>query len=121
KIQDKVAFIKDYIFSEDLIKYFRKAIPNPSNEEEIFHMEKRKDLINDIAKVVEKEIAESGLVGKVGYPNLFHYYKTHVPVDYVNLKNELDCERLKSDDFQYKDAKFITDNGILYVSREVEK
>src|SRR5690606_26318238 len=121
KLQDKVAFIKDYVYSEELIKYFRTNFYNPSSQEEILHMKKRENLINEIANVVQKEIAESGLAEKVGYPNLFNYYKTHVPVDYVNIKNELDCERLKSDDFQYKDAKFITDNGVFYVSREVEK
>ncbi|SEI00377.1 leucyl-tRNA synthetase [Paenimyroides aquimaris] len=121
KLQDKVAFIKDYIFSEELIKYFRTTINNPSTDEDVLHMKKRKDLIDEISKIVIDEIDKSGLAGKVGYANLFNYYKTHVPVDYVNLKNELDFERLKSNDFQYQDAKFITDNGIFYVSREVEK
>lgn len=121
KLKDKVAFIKDYIFSEELIKYFRKSFNKPTTEEEIHHMNKRKVLIDIISQFVINEIFNFGLSGKVGFANLFNFYKTHVPIEYVNSKNELDYKKLAIDDFQYKDTNFISDDGVFYVSREVEK
>ena len=121
KLQEKVAFMKDIIYSDDLMKYFKTVYNQPSNEEEVLHMQKRDELIKSVSKIVAQEIKDAKLEEKVMFVNLFHFYKTHIPVDYVNVKNELDFERLKSEDFQYKDSQFITENGLFYVSREVEK
>src|SRR5690554_4370662 len=121
RLQEKVAFMKDIIYSDDLMRYFKTVYNQPSNEEEVLHMQKRDELIKSVSKIVAQEIKDAKLEKKVGFGNLFHFYKTHIPIDYVNVKNELDFERLKSEDFQYKDSQFITENGLFYVSREVEK
>ena len=121
KLQEKVAFMKDIIYSDDLMKYFKTVYNQLSNEEEVLHMQKRDELIKSVSKIVAQEIKDAKLEEKVGFGNLFHFYKTHIPINYVNVKNELDFERLKSEDFQYKDSQFITENGLFYVSREVEK
>ena len=123
ELQNKAAFIKDYILSNDLIQYIRKSYNNPSNDEEILHMQIRNKLLEVVSGPIREEVRNSGINDKIlislGFGN--HFYKTHVPVDYVNLKNELDFEKLKADDFQYKDAEFITKEGVFYVTREVEK
>src|SRR5690554_3689088 len=121
RLQEKVAFMKDIIYSDDLMRYFKTVYNQPSNEEEVLHMQKRDELIKSVSKIVAQEIKDAKLEEKVGFGDLFHFYKTHIPIDYVNVKNELDFERLKSEDFQYKDSQFITENGLFYVSREVEK
>ena len=48
----------------------------------------------------------------------------HVKVKYVNASDELDIEGLKRDEEfgeDYKDAKFILENGVYKVGRDVEK
>ncbi len=48
----------------------------------------------------------------------------HVKVKYINASDELDIEGLKADDEfgeDYKDSKFILENGIYKVGRDVEK
>ena len=123
ELQNKAAFIKDFILSNELISYIRKSYNNPSNDEEIQHMVNRENLLNILSKPISEEINNSIIKDKVKLVTGLgtQYYKTHVPVDYVNIKNELDFEKLKLQDFQYKDAEFITKDGVFYVSREVEK
>lgn len=122
ELKNKFAFIKNYIISNELIIYIRKSYNNPITDEEKLHMERRNNLIEIISKDVVTEILNSSISDKVAIGfSLGHYYKTHVPIEYVNVKNELDFERLKAEDFQYKDAEFVTGNGVFYVSREVEK
>ena len=123
ELQNKAAFIKDFIISNELISYIRKSYNKPSNDEEIQHMVIRENLLNVLSKPISEEINNSIIKDKVNLVTGFgtQYYKTHVPVDYVNIKNELDFEKLKLQDFQYKDSEFITKEGVFYVSREVEK
>ncbi len=123
ELQNKAAFVKNFILSSDLIDYIRKSYSTPSNEEEILHMENRSKLLNMVVRPIIDEISKSSIKEKVvinlGFGN--HFYKTHVPVDYVNVKNELDFEKLKSEDFRYNEAEFVSKDGVFYVSREVEK
>ncbi len=68
-----------------------------------------------------KDIDSSGLTGKVG-PVLNTTFKVHVPIDYVNLKNELDFGKLKKEDSRFADTNFLTDKEQNFIcSREVEK
>ena len=122
-LQNKASFIKDFVISSDLMTYIRKSYNKPESEEEIQHMEIRNNLFKILSESIIEEINKSILKDKIilslGFGN--QYYKTHVPVEYVNLKNELDFEKLKSKDFQFKDAEFLTKEGNFIVSREVEK
>jgi leucyl-tRNA synthetase len=117
KIQDKYAFIKDKIFSFDLMKYL-----NGSEVDNKFK-ETRDNLLQHLWEPIVDDLKECNLDSKVFVlTDNLRIYKTHVPVDYVNIKNELDFQRLKNEDFQYKDADFYTeDSNPFYVSREVEK
>src|SRR5690554_3650047 len=45
RLQEKVAFMKDIIYSDDLMRYFKTVYNQPSNEEEVLHMQKRDELI----------------------------------------------------------------------------
>jgi leucyl-tRNA synthetase len=116
-IQDKYAFIKDKIFSFDLMKYF-----NGSQGDSKFN-ESRAEFLQHLWEPIYEDLKQCNLDSKtfilIDNPRI---YKTHVPVDFVNLKNELDFNRLKNEDFQYKDSDFYTeDSNPFYVSREVEK
>ena len=45
----------------------------------------------------------------------------HIDVSLVNASNEVDLEKLREWQPQFKDAEFISDKGKFYVGREVEK
>jgi leucyl-tRNA synthetase len=49
------------------------------------------------------------------------FNKLHTDVSFVNTSDELDIERFKSWREDYKDAKFILENGKYIVGREIEK
>lgn len=116
-IQDKYAFIKDKIFSSDLMKYFTE------NQDDDKFNETKNTLLHHLLEPIVKELRDCNLESKVlVLTDNLRIYKTHVSIFYVNLKNELDFERLKREDFQYKNSDFYTeDKNPFYVSREVEK
>jgi leucyl-tRNA synthetase len=87
------------------------------------HESKVKDEIRDVlSKPIWEDLENVGLKEKVSigaFGNIL--YKIHVPVDYVNVKNELDFEKLKNDNFQYKEIEFVSHEDKFTVSREIEK
>jgi len=103
--------ILDTILSNDLIEFVKM------DSHEI-----KDGLRIKLSEPIWEEISKLNLTEKVtvgAFGNIL--YKIHVPVEFVNSKNELDFEALKLKDFQYKDTVFITENGKFTVSREVEK
>ncbi|WP_341215935.1 class I tRNA ligase family protein, partial [uncultured Wocania sp.] len=122
-LRDKYSIIENIYLSNDIIKYLRKSFNEPNTEEEIEHMKLRKNLTSYLLEPILKDITDFNLDGKVMVNTMMkNYFKTHVSVDYVNTKNELDWERLKQEDQQYSNAEFITNKGNKYVcKRDVEK
>ncbi|PWH83621.1 leucine--tRNA ligase [Algibacter marinivivus] len=122
-LRDKYTIIKDMYFSNDVTTYLRKTFNKPENDEELEHMQLRENLISHLLNPILEDISKFNLEGKVMVNTMMmNYFKTHVSVDYVNTKNELDWERLKLEDKQYKNAEFITNKDNKYVcKREVEK
>jgi leucyl-tRNA synthetase len=114
KLQEKYSFVKDYFLSEKLIMHFKKI--NDENEKSI---EIRTNLTNLLTQDLESELNNLGLNDKVElrfvpFGNKYNFFKTRVPVKYVNSSDELDIEGLKSDaEFgkEYKEAIFIGKNG----------
>ncbi len=135
-LQKKYAFINDYFISEKIISHFKKV--NDKNEES---MEIREKLTSFFLQNLKQEIESIGLGDKINlhftpFLNKYKFYKTRIPVEYVNHKNELDKDKFKNWRPEYKDAEFILENGEVYgagsspsgrpggefkVSREVEK
>ncbi|MEM6721642.1 MAG: class I tRNA ligase family protein [Bacteroidota bacterium] len=122
KLQEKYRMCKDGFISDDIFQYFKKE--NLKNEEG----EKYRNTIVDILlKDVQKELKD--IVGDLDIKIQFHpasrtynLYKTHVPLEYVDFSDVLDWEKLSSNDHQYKDAIFFTNEENKFkVSREVEK
>ncbi len=126
KLLEKYSIIKDTFFSEDLIKYFKTFYSEPENDEEKKYSLIQNSLINHFLKDLNDEVEELGLKGKIE-PILnpfkpFEIYKTHAPVEFVNLKNELNTEEFKNWNEVYNDAKFVSEEGVPFkVSRDVEK
>lgn len=123
KLQDKAAYVEQFVLSSDLVKYIRKGYSKTTNEEEVRHMEIRNELLQKISKPLLEEISTTSIKDKVVFGLKFghHFYKTHVPVEYVNSKNELDYKQLIKENYQYKNCDFLTSKGVFTVSREVEK
>nr|WP_298924225.1 class I tRNA ligase family protein [uncultured Allomuricauda sp.] len=124
KLKEELSFIKEYAFSYDLMKYIRKSYSNPQTDEERNHEEKREKLWNFLKKNhVSKKVHDAGLEDKVRVGGFFgnQFYKTRIHIDYIGLKNDLDAEKLKEEDINFKDVEFIIDNGPFIVSREIEK
>ncbi|MDG4715971.1 leucine--tRNA ligase [Winogradskyella marincola] len=122
KLQEKYSFIKEYFLDEDLLKHFKRDKNEDEKSKEI------RDKFVDIAlKNLNDELKEIGVYDKVRVSftpliNNFNFYKTHVPIEFVNLKNELDEEALKKSNLGYENATFLTEkNEKFVVSREVEK
>ncbi|MEO8234393.1 MAG: class I tRNA ligase family protein [Flavobacterium sp.] len=110
RIEDKYKIL-DTICSNELIEEIKKNESIAKSEIE-----------EKLNKPIWDELKESGLDEKVtigAFGNIL--YKIHVPVEYVDLKNELDIEKLKTENFQYQDLDFVPYNGKFTVSREVEK
>ncbi|TXE09610.1 leucine--tRNA ligase [Seonamhaeicola algicola] len=122
-LRDKYSIIKNVYISNDVIIYLRKTFNKPESESEIEHMNLRKSLISYFLKPIEEEILKFNLEGKVMVNTMMmNYFKTHVPVKYVNTKNELNWEKLRQEDKQYKNAEFITNKENKYIcKRDVEK
>jgi len=122
KLQEKYAFIKTHFLSEEIINHFRKE--NDDNKESLGIREKLEVFFMQNLK---EEIKSIGVEDKVDYKftpllNKYKFHKTRIPVEYVNLKNELDINQFKSWQREYKSAKFINEKeGVFHVIREVEK
>jgi leucyl-tRNA synthetase len=125
KLKDEFRVIHSKVFSEDLMKYFRKTfnLKLTDDEEKVNHMSYRDKLINMLTEPISERMDELELTGKVmANAGMLNYFKTHVHVDYVNSSDELDIERLTKEDHQYKDVDFISfEEGKFLCSREVEK
>ena len=115
-IKDRYAHFADYLLSDDLI-----SVLHVHNTDEL--REERLNIINSLYRPIKEEIDSLGLSGKVQANfSMFNFFKIHVPVSYVNGKNELDFEKLKAEDNRFADIKeFVTKNGVFLCSREVEK
>ena len=121
KLKDKYSFIKDYFLSEELVNHFRKV--NDENQESLNVREK---LTNFFIKDLDNELKELGLNEKVSvsfvFGNNYNFFKTHVPIEYVNLKNELDKDKYKNWQTELRNAEFLSEKEDSFlVSREVEK
>src|SRR5690554_6206230 len=56
RLQEKAAFMKDIIYSDDLMRYFKTVYNQPSNEEEVLHMQKRDELIKSVSLLHMKHL-----------------------------------------------------------------
>ncbi|MCP9752537.1 leucine--tRNA ligase [Ferruginibacter sp. HRS2-29] len=111
----------NFYISEDLMKYVRITHNFPTTEEEKNHMEFQDKIYTILLKQVADEISKNELEEILAVHPINNYYKVHVPIEYVNYKDELDEEKLKKENSRFSDAEFLTMNGIFICSREVEK
>ncbi|HMK24780.1 MAG TPA: DUF559 domain-containing protein, partial [Chitinophagaceae bacterium] len=121
ELKEKYKVFKDVYISDDLMIYIRKAYNNPTSEEEIQHMDFRNRLYNYFLKPISEDIENWGLKNIVQIGLLNNYYKTYVPIEYVNYKDGLDIEKIKKDFARLSNAEFITNDNKFICSREVEK
>ncbi len=122
KLQEKYKIIKNYFLSEDVLEHFKNRNDNKEESLKI-----REGLTNVFLKDLNNELSKAGISDKV-QPNFvpvggkYNFFKTHVSIEYVNTKNELDWKRLSKSENLYKNAIFIENNdGNFICSREVEK
>lgn len=122
ELQEKYLFIENYFLSDELIRHFKKT--NDENNESLII---RNKLTGFFLKDINEEIKKLGLIGKIEFGftpllNKYKFYKTRVPVEFVNLKNELDEEKFKNWQEQFSNSVLLKDeDGSFVVSREVEK
>lgn len=122
KLKDKYRALKDVYISADLMKYLRQAFNDPQTEEQKQHMVYRSNLYNHLLKPVYDDIKNWKLDGIVEVFIGHNYYQLHVPIEFVNYKDELDIERVEKEFSRLVDSVFITnDSGKFICSREVEK
>lgn len=107
--------------SDDLMSYIRKSYLQPSTEEEKLHMDYQARIYNYLLRPVGEEMANLDLNDIVKISFLNNYYKVHVPIEYVNHKDELDYEKLKKNNLRFSEAEFITMSDTFICSREIEK
>ena len=107
--------------SEDLMKYLNTTYLSPENEAEEEHMKFQSILYNILLKPIEGDLLELDDIIRI-HPFL-RFYKIHIPIEYVNHKDELDEERLKQEDSRFTDKEFIVfdDKSKFICSREIEK
>ena len=103
-LQEKYFFIKNDFYSYEIIQSLKGTSESDIKIQEkiinIYYNQLKDDLKN--VRLFEKvQIAFVPLVNK------FKFYKTHVPVEFVNLKNELDENKFKNWQEEYKNARFI--------------
>ncbi|MGJ8665629.1 MAG: leucine--tRNA ligase [Patiriisocius sp.] len=122
KLQEKYKIIEKYFFSYDLIKHFKKG--NDNNQESL---KIREDINNLCFEKLETELEKLNLPEGIQFQfhvllNKYNFYKTHVPIEFVDLKNVLDEDEFKNSQQQYFESTLFTDNDMKFrVSREVEK
>ena len=122
ELQKKYSLINDQFLAEEVVEHFRQK--NDDNEESI---KVRESITEYLLKDLKSEFDSLGIDNRVQITftplvNKYNFYKTHVPVDYVNTKNELNEKEFIKWQPQYENAEFIqTKEGITVVSREPEK
>jgi leucyl-tRNA synthetase len=90
------------------------------NQEEPFKKLINQGMILGMSALVYRISGTNKYVSK----NLKNEYETeglHIDVSLVNSSDEIDLEKLREWQPQFKDAEFISENGKFYVGREVEK
>ena len=90
------------------------------NQEEPFKKLINQGMILGMSALVYRISGTNKYVSK----NLKNDYETeglHIDVSMVNSSDEIDTEKLRNWQPQFKDAEFISENGKFYVGREVEK
>ncbi len=121
ELNNKYQIIHNTFLSYDLMDSIRTTYSKPETEEEIKHDLLRENVLNYLIKPIVDDIKKEGLLEKViiGFPN---YYKIHIPIEYVNINDEVDTERLEKENPKFKDAIFISSDGkTIKCFREVEK
>ena len=122
KLQEKYEFIKGHFLSEEVVAHFKKK--NDSNKNSL---EVREKLTSYFLKNLDSELKNLGLLEKVKSSftplfNNYNFYKTRIPVSFVNITNELDFNSFKNWQEEFKNAEMISEKDeIFVVSREVEK
>ncbi|WP_281297624.1 leucine--tRNA ligase [Flavobacterium limnophilum] len=114
QIISKIEIVKDTYFSSDIVSELK-------NSDELL-----KKISDEFVTPIISELDENGFTSDK-YNVVFSpfsplkTYRLHVPVNYVNGNDELDFEKLKTNDYHFRDAKFIIKNEKFIVSREIEK
>jgi len=122
KLKEKYEFIKDYFISKEIVAHFKKD--KDKNEESL---EIREKLTSFFLKDVKSELEILKLSEKVNFDfvpigNKYNFFKTRVPVEFVNIKNELNFIKFKNWQKEFNNAEQICgEDEIFIVSREVEK
>jgi leucyl-tRNA synthetase len=115
----KFEYIKDKYITYDLL--YLLDDPIDKMEDKQYH-KKRDEIITFLTEDLMKELRESEISQKVTFIKIPYKWKSHVPIEYINIKNELDYEKLKLKDNQFSQSKFILNTEEKFtVSREVEK
>ena len=84
-------------------------------------MEIGNKLFRYITKPIFEEITSLRLGDITKIAPFINYYKLHVPVNYVNHRDELDYEKLKAENVKFSDVEFVTLGDKFVCSREPEK
>lgn len=120
RIKEKYKFISGKYISYDLIDILRSW----NSSEDSSTTEKRQAILSHFLKPVEEDLKAAGLKDKVklaSFPLALNFYKTHVPIDYVNTKNEVDVLNLEKKDPRFHEAEFNQHGSSFLCSREIEK
>ncbi len=120
KIKEKYRFISGKYLSYELIELLKSS----NDLEDNSTTEKRQAILSHFWKPVEEDLTAAGLKGKVNKLSLplgLNFYKTHVPIDYVNTKNEIDIINLEKNDPRFNGAEFNLNGSVFLSSREIEK
>ncbi|WP_405268819.1 leucine--tRNA ligase [Cellulophaga sp. Ld12] len=121
KLNKKYQILKNKYVSYDIIKSMKINYLG-DNQEEIDHNNKVQKHNYALMKPIVQEVESLGLIGKVVIDEFNkEYFKSHVPVEFVNASDELDIEAFKNWREEYKEAEFVLENGKYIVGREVEK
>ncbi len=121
-LNTKYQIIKNTFLSYDLVNHLKIIYPTPESDEEIEHEQLNHNVINYLTQPIKDEIKSFGLIGKIMISNIYLYYKTHVPIDYVNHNDELNSKRLEKENSKFTNATFISLEGeTIKCSREIEK
>lgn len=122
ELQEKYEFIKGHFLSEEVVAHFKKG-----NDDNKTSLKIREKLTSYFLKNLESELKKIGLHEKVKVEftpvgNKYNFYKTRVPVDFVNIKNELDFNKFKNWQKEFQNAEMLSyKEDVFIVSREIEK
>ncbi|MEH6407819.1 MAG: class I tRNA ligase family protein, partial [Leeuwenhoekiella sp.] len=121
-LREKFSILKDVYISSDLISVLREFYTSPNTPEELEHNKKYENVVAVLHDFIKDEIEAKALHGKVMIGQPEEFYKSHVNIEYVNPKNELEVSALTEQDSNFKEATFITNESSKFLcSREVEK